>query len=116
MTAVEAHDLTTKGGAKDVARLIEACEIFGSYCLIGLAVNCYVEPVYTDERYQAFLARSIKAEVLGVRVKVASGGGRHTGKALGLQRSTATIEQENPSALPLPDPRNLLIECHGQTD
>ena len=46
MTAVEAHDLTTKGGAKDVARLIEACEIFGSYCLIGLAVNCYVTGVY----------------------------------------------------------------------
>lgn len=92
----------------------------GPYCLIGgLAVNCYVEPVYTldadivviaqnladltarlagqgfqaqihphsvnatapgsqlrirfttDERYQAFLARTVQAEVLGVRVKVA---------------------------------------------
>jgi hypothetical protein len=78
-----------------------------TYCLIGgLAVNCYVEPVYTldaeivviarslarlsahlqeqgfkselriqfttDERYQAFLARSVEAEVLGLRVRVAS--------------------------------------------
>jgi len=63
-----------------------------------LAVNCYVEPVYTldadivvrahpfnsfargselriqfttDERYQAFPARSVEAEVLGIRVKIA---------------------------------------------
>lgn len=48
MTALEAYELTTRGGATDFARLIEACESFGPYCLIGgLAVNCYVEPVYT---------------------------------------------------------------------
>jgi len=121
VTAVEAYELTTQGGATDFARLIEACESFGSYCLIGgLAVNCYVEPVYTldadlvvtaknlsrlaaylreqdfttevhphsvnalapgsklriqfttDERYQAFLARAVRAEVLGLQVNVAS--------------------------------------------
>ncbi len=107
MTAAEAYELTTRGGATDFARLIEVCESFGSYCLIGgLAVNCYVEPVYTldadlaaefgadaqltqylnaatpestlriqfttDPRYQAFLARAIRAEVLGVQVNVAS--------------------------------------------
>jgi hypothetical protein len=120
VTAVEAYELTTRGGATDFVRLVEACESFGPYCLIGgLAVNCYVEPVYTldadfvlvasslprlsaylheqgfktqehphslnalapasqlriqfttDERYQAFLARSVEAEVLGVRTKVA---------------------------------------------
>lgn len=37
MTAAEAYDLTTHGGATDFARLIAG----------GLAVNCYVEPVYT---------------------------------------------------------------------
>ena len=71
----------------------------------GLAVNCYVEPVYTldadivvvaanfselarqlavqgfkselriqfttDERYQAFLDRSVEATVLGIRVRIA---------------------------------------------
>ena len=48
MTAVEAYELTTKGGATDFARIITACESFGPYCLIGgLAVNCYVDPVYT---------------------------------------------------------------------
>ena len=120
MTAVEAYELATGGGATDFARLIAACESFGPYCLIGgLAVNCYVEPVYTldadfvaiasglsklaehlqaqgfqteehayllnalapvselriqfttDERYQAFLSRSVDAIVLGVSVKVA---------------------------------------------
>lgn len=100
MTALEAYELTTKGGATDFARVIAACESFGPYCLIGgLAVNCYVDPVYTldadlvvghppfrnlpepgselriqfttDARYQAFLGRSREMEVLGVRAKVA---------------------------------------------
>jgi hypothetical protein len=48
VTALEAYELTTHGGASDFARIIAACESFGPYCLIGgLAVNCYVEPVYT---------------------------------------------------------------------
>jgi hypothetical protein len=121
VTAVEAYELTTKGGATDFARLIEACESFGPYCLIGgLAVNCYVEPVYTldadlviaaaslpqltahleargsvnaqaprsklriqittDERYQPFPARSVEADVLGIRVKVACREGVTQGK------------------------------------
>jgi hypothetical protein len=106
VTAAEAYELTTHGGATDFGRLISACESFGAYCLIGgLAVNCYVEPVYTldadlvviasslsklsahlqslsfgselciqfstDERYQAFLDRTVEAEVLGLRVRVA---------------------------------------------
>ena len=40
--------MTTRGGASDFARVIELCCSFGPYCLMGgLAVNCYVEPVYT---------------------------------------------------------------------
>ena len=126
---MEAYELTTKGGSTDFARLIAACESFGPYCLIGgLAVNCYVEPVYTldadlvviatslpeltahleaqgfktevhqhpvnalapgselriqfttDERYQAFPARSVEATVLGIRVKVACRGDVTQGK------------------------------------
>ena len=118
---MEAYELATQGGATDFARVIAACQLFGPYCLIGgLAVNCYVEPIYTldadlvvvaknlrsltadleqhgfaieehahsvnatpagselriqittDERYQPFLNRSIEAEVLGLRVRVAS--------------------------------------------
>ena len=40
--------MTTRGGAGDFAQVITASEAFGPYCLIGgLAVNCYVEPVFT---------------------------------------------------------------------
>ncbi len=40
--------MTTQGGATDFSLLIEVCQSVGPYCLIGgLAVNCYVEPVYT---------------------------------------------------------------------
>jgi hypothetical protein len=48
MTAAEAYELTTQGGTTDFARGVAVCEASGSWCLIGgLAVNAYVEPVYT---------------------------------------------------------------------
>jgi hypothetical protein len=48
VTALEAYELTTQGGATDFVRVIDAFKSFGPYCLIGgLAVNCFVEPVYT---------------------------------------------------------------------
>jgi hypothetical protein len=48
VTAVEAYELTTQGGATDFARVVAACRTTGAWCLIGgLAVNTYVEPVYT---------------------------------------------------------------------
>jgi hypothetical protein len=60
VTALEAYELTTRGGATDFARLITACESFGPYCLIGgLAVNCYVEPVYTLDADIVVIARSL---------------------------------------------------------
>ena len=132
MTALEAYELITRGGATDFAKLIEVCELLGPYCLIGgLAVNCYVEPVYTldadivliasslprlsshlreqgfrieehphtvnalaqaselriqfttDERYQAFLTRSVESQVLGIRVRIACLEGRRAWQAVG---------------------------------
>jgi hypothetical protein len=60
VTAVEAYELTTRGGASDFARLITACELLGPYCLIGgLAVNCYVEPVYTLDADLVAIAESL---------------------------------------------------------
>jgi hypothetical protein len=60
VTAVEAYELTTQGGATDFARLILACESFGPYCLIGgLAVNCYVEPVYTLDADLVIIAANL---------------------------------------------------------
>src|ERR1700757_3987954 len=62
MTALEAYELTTQGGATDFARLIKACESFGPWCLIGgLAVNCYVEPVYTLDADIVVAASEVEA-------------------------------------------------------
>lgn len=48
MTAKEAFQYVSSGGADDFERVITICEKTGPYCLVGgLAVNCYVEPVYT---------------------------------------------------------------------
>lgn len=52
--------MTTRGGGTDFARLIAVCESFGPYCLIGgLAVNCYVEPVYTLDADLVVIAASL---------------------------------------------------------
>ncbi len=60
MTALEAYELTTQGGATDFVRVIAACESFGPYCLIdGLAVNCFVEPVYTLDADLVVVASSL---------------------------------------------------------
>ena len=62
MTAVEVYELTTRGGATAFGRLIVACESFGPYCLIGgLAVNCYVEPVYTVDADFVIYAANLPA-------------------------------------------------------
>lgn len=48
VTAVEVFELTSLGGATDFGEVVRVCRDLGPYCLIGgLAVNCYVEPVYT---------------------------------------------------------------------
>ncbi len=60
MTAVEAYDLVTQGGASDFRQLIQVCAALGEYCLIGgLAVNCYVEPVYTLDADIVFVASAL---------------------------------------------------------
>ncbi|HXA10074.1 MAG TPA: hypothetical protein VNW28_08835 [Chthoniobacterales bacterium] len=123
MTAEEVYESVTNGGTSDFAAAVAIFDRFGpgSWCLIGgLAVNCYVEPVYTvdadfvmvaremgkvqaaltaagfalqtfphsvnarrsgsklslqlttDARYQDFLGRAERREVLGLRVPVAT--------------------------------------------
>jgi hypothetical protein len=62
VTAVEAYELTTQGGSTDFRRVIAACESFGPYCLIGgLAVNCFVEPVYTLDADFVVVASSLSS-------------------------------------------------------
>jgi hypothetical protein len=48
MTAREAFDQASKGGANDLAAVLDICARQGGYCVIGgLAVNTYVRPVFT---------------------------------------------------------------------
>lgn len=48
MTATEVFESVTNGGASDFAAVVEVLSKHGRWCLVGgLAVNCYVEPVYT---------------------------------------------------------------------
>ena len=48
MTATEVFESVTGSGGSDFARLVRILNQHGPWCLIGgLAVNCYVEPVYT---------------------------------------------------------------------
>ena len=48
MTAAEVFESVTCGGASDFNALAQILSVNKPWCLIGgLAVNCYVEPVYT---------------------------------------------------------------------
>ncbi len=48
MTASEIFESVTNGGSSDFAAVVEILNEHGRWCLVGgLAVNCYVEPVFT---------------------------------------------------------------------
>src|SRR5712691_4557279 len=48
MTAAEIYDSVTNGGTSDFSDIAAILDRNKPWCLIGgLAVNCYVEPVYT---------------------------------------------------------------------
>lgn len=67
MTAAEAFELVTQGGSSDFQTAVAICGELGPYCLIGgLAVNCYVEPVYTLDADLVIVAESLEA--LNVRL------------------------------------------------
>ena len=62
MTAAEAYELTTQGGTTDFAQVVAACEVSGQWCLIGgLAVNVFVEPVYTLDADLVVVASGLRA-------------------------------------------------------
>jgi hypothetical protein len=50
MTATEIFESVTNGGSSDFSLLVQILERHGRWCLVGgLAVNCYVEPVFTTD-------------------------------------------------------------------
>ncbi len=62
MTAEEVYESVTNGGASDFAAAVEIFQRFGPWCLIGgLAVNCYVEPVYTVDADFVVVAREMES-------------------------------------------------------
>jgi hypothetical protein len=62
MTASEIFESVTGSGSSDFASLVSILNRRGSWCLIGgLAVNCYVEPVYTLDADVVVIASELPA-------------------------------------------------------
>ena len=62
MTAEEIYESVTNGGASDFATVAGILNRHGPWCLIGgLAVNCYVEPVYTVDADLVVVAEQLGA-------------------------------------------------------
>ncbi|MEP6819480.1 MAG: hypothetical protein ABJA18_08085 [bacterium] len=62
MTASEVFEAVTGSGSSDFATLVAILNRRGSWCLIGgLAVNCYVEPVYTLDADIVVIASELPA-------------------------------------------------------
>ena len=48
MTATEIFESVSNGGSSDFSLLVSILDQYGPWCLVGgLAVNCYLEPVFT---------------------------------------------------------------------
>ena len=69
MTASEVFEAVTGSGSSDFALVVNILNRRGAWCLIGgLAVNCYVEPVYTLDADIVVIASdlpTIKHELIG---------------------------------------------------
>lgn len=62
MTAEEIYESVTNGGATDFAQVAAILDVHGPWTLIGgLAVNCYVEPVYTVDADIVVVAQRLPA-------------------------------------------------------
>jgi hypothetical protein len=102
MTAEEIYESVTNGGASDFSVAVEIFERFGPWCLIGgLAVNCYVEPVYTVDADFVVVAEQISQVQIALReagftlsVFPHSVNALRSGSKLSLQLSTDPRYQE----------------------
>ena len=62
MTETEIFESVTNGGSSDFALLVEILQRRGPWCLVGgLAVNCYVEPVFTVDADLVVTASGLSA-------------------------------------------------------
>ena len=62
MTAAEVYESVTNGGVTDFAAVIDVLRNHEPWCLIGgLAINCYVEPIYTIDADIVVVSRQLAA-------------------------------------------------------
>ena len=62
MTATEIFESVTNGGSSDFALVVRILDKRGRWCVVGgLAVNCYVEPVFTMDADIVVLATELTA-------------------------------------------------------
>ena len=62
MTATEVFESVSNGGSSDFALLVQILYKHGRWCLVGgLAVNCYVEPVFTMDADIVVVSRELSA-------------------------------------------------------
>jgi hypothetical protein len=73
MTAAEIYESVTNGGASDFAAVVEVLDRHAPWCLIGgLAVNCYVEPVYTVDADIVVVTEELEAIAEELRARRAA--------------------------------------------
>jgi hypothetical protein len=102
MTATEIFESVTNGGASDFAEVVAVLNHHGPWCLIGgLAVNCFVEPVYTTDVDVVAVAanleqieRDLKAAEFRVRRFEHSMNAQRAGSKLNVQFTTDPRYQE----------------------
>ena len=105
MTATEVYESVSNGGASDFAEVVAILNRTGQWCLIGgLAVNCYVEPVYTMDA--DFVAVTENRDAIRSDLRAAdfvlqdfphSFNARKAGSKLSLQFSTDPRYQDFPA-------------------
>jgi len=96
MTAAQIYESITNGGATDFSAVVEILNRAKPWCLIGgLAVNCYVEPVYTVDVDLVVVAANLsqiehQLEAAGFRVErfAHSMNARRRGSKLNVQFTT----------------------------
>ena len=102
MTATEMYDSVTNGGASDFAEVVAVLNRYKPWCVIdGLAVNCYVEPVYTVDLNLVVVAANLERigrelEPAGFRVEKFehSMNAQRSGSKLNVQFTTDPRYQE----------------------
>ncbi len=74
MTVTEIFESVTNGGSSDFSLLVSILDKHGQWCLVGgLAVNCYVEPVFTMDAVIVVVSSelsAIQAELIGREFEV----------------------------------------------